>query len=345
MPNRVLFLLSIGIVCWSTSTPALNWPFQTFGWGYDLLTGLPTAPILELTWNDGNKFTSLATGQTYDVPDQAVMADKNQETLQTTTTMIANISDFQQQEYNWHSLTIGFPGLFGFDFSKESGIVKNLLANGTKQLFIAYKQFQIFNIASWPVSVLPDQADSRFFKMVDALPTSYSTPTEKKAYLDFIQFFGTHYYPLTGYGGEITYFISLNASLVKNQTESWASKEVGLAIDLVDFQIGFDFGRNVSKGNISNSFWENVQIDCLFNPGSGNTMDCKNIHFPTWIVEVTSSPSLVKPALLNITQMFSNNQIRKNMNEAITEYLTHPPSEAWMVEAERKRNILRHTPV
>lgn len=56
-----------------------------------------------------------------------------------------------------------------------------MLLDGKHVLFIAYKQFQFLELAAWPYNSL-NQPNSHFTRSLAALPTTFATPQDRKAY-------------------------------------------------------------------------------------------------------------------------------------------------------------------
>jgi hypothetical protein len=121
----------------SFTTAQVYFPFDFFGYGYDILTDSPTAPVIQLSFKEQRTWTSLVTGLTYDLPDQVEIMDYSASGLAKAVDIVRNLTEYQHVAQSWHDFGIGFFGLFGFQFSHESGDVQKLIKDGKHVLYIA----------------------------------------------------------------------------------------------------------------------------------------------------------------------------------------------------------------
>jgi len=325
---------------------AQSWPFQDFGYGYDLLTDQPTAPIIELTFQNSTTWTSAITEQTYIVPDQVEIMDYSSSSLSKSMSIIRNVTEYQQAAYSWHNFGIGFFGLFGFDFSHEAGYVKKMLLDGKHVLYIAYKQFQFLELAAWPYDSR-NAPNAHFTRALNNLPTTLNTPQDRAQYHNFISLFGTSYFERARYGGDIKYFIQVDSQLMQQESEEWVSFQVGLFITYMDIKFGFDFGRNVSRHNISDKFWEHATAKCSFRPFGDTIQDCSNmtsVGFQNWVSSAMLNPVLLAPTLRNITDLVNDSQKRANLQMAVQNYLNHPNGTQVLAQRQLRDKLSRKAP-
>eukprot|EP01119_Soliformovum_irregulare_P011365 TRINITY_DN2832_c1_g1_i1.p1 TRINITY_DN2832_c1_g1~~TRINITY_DN2832_c1_g1_i1.p1 ORF type:complete len:704 (+),score=182.01 TRINITY_DN2832_c1_g1_i1:102-2114(+) len=287
------------------------------------MTAQPSAPILELSWNEGKTFDSKITDQTYDVPDQLEMMDYSSAMLDKSLDIVRNLSEYQHAAYSWNNWGIGFFGLFGLTFSHEAQFVVDLIKEGRYVVYVAHKRFQFFDIASWPYSIA-ENPHSMFNQYTAKLPEVY----DENAYLEWVSLFGTNYFERAAFGGTIQYLIQVDTALIEKMTEEWVSTQVSLFITYTDIQFGFNAGWNVTKNNISSQFWEASTAYCQLHPfGTDGFTLCSNLtngKFKTWISQAMQAPVMVAPALINITTLVADPIRRANIERTIITYLNTP---------------------
>lgn len=291
------------------------------GRGFDIISGEVRAPIINFNYALGNKWTNPYTGKTYGVPDELAIANTPSATMDRTSNIVRNISEYTSLQEKWHHISIGIPGFIGFHDDKESGAVEHLLESGNKTLYMSSRDFTFYEMEMWPYFLLENQESSHFSHMLNALPLNRNTPEQKLQYEQFVQAFGTHYMQQTKFGGHLAYFCAVNNTLYSKYTADWVYHQVSLEVQLSDWHFGIGEGKNTSEIIIAQDFESNTDTEIL---RKGGKIESGQRYSKEWFESTLENPTYITPVLQPLTSLLPsdvNPSKRKALQETIDEYI------------------------
>lgn len=304
-----------------SNIPGLN---AGIGRGYDIVYGKTKGPIIQWHYDQKNTWSFPLDGNVYSFPDEVWVTNTPDSIYTSSNYIFRNLTDFIHQEFSWHSMTFGIPGIFYFGGTKETKIVDKFFRDRNSTVYLIDRQFDMYSISCWPYSILNGQSQSVFSQMVDKLPTNY----DDVAYNNFIKVFGTHYIPETAFGGHFYYLISVNNTLYERYSSKWVYEQVGFEVNLYDVGFGFTKVSNNSQTKVDREFIKNSEILVQWVGGIAgeegeNSNNIKN--FKTWYESVIKSPAMLNPHYVSITDLISDPIKKTNLENAIKKYLNTPP--------------------
>eukprot|EP01029_Cantina_marsupialis_P017670 TRINITY_DN3982_c1_g1_i1.p1 TRINITY_DN3982_c1_g1~~TRINITY_DN3982_c1_g1_i1.p1 ORF type:complete len:695 (-),score=215.36 TRINITY_DN3982_c1_g1_i1:193-2277(-) len=303
-----------------------------FGRGYDPITQTPRLPIVDFTYDglmDDNKWTDPESGMTFHKPDQCDIQNLPMEKIHKESTMYQHYHDYQTS--SWHKHHFGFDvGVASFSESEVAKFMKEVTKGSQHVVVMSDRQLTTFHMTLWSPDILQymmepgqNQAGTFFAQQRTLLPKSRSTESEKRAYREFLETFGTHYVDGAKFGGNMRYMCVVNKSFVTKHGSSYTDKQVGFSFTYYDITLGFSAGSTKIKDNITEEFKQNSQMVLIANGGDPAFVDTD--HYSKWLGSVHYNPAPIEPTYRTIADLVEDPTIAANIKAATKEYLNQKP--------------------
>lgn len=251
---------------------------------------------------------------------------------------VKEFNDYVNEQHKWSSFKIGFFGLFGFGKSKEAGSIKSLLQEGGSTVFVAERNFQLYDVASYPYDLLDMPARNGLQSAVNNLPGSCNTDAERDAYRQTMNIFGTHYFTQATYGGQMKYLISTKNEYVHRKTMSYIIKQVSFFIGILDFGLKFNSGSNTTEIRIEEEFLQMSTVTLVLN---GGTHQFEGTTIRQWLDSVIANPSAIRATLRPLHELVADGAKSACLAATIQNYLANDADS--MEKRSIEANPLKHT--
>jgi hypothetical protein len=293
--------------------------------------------VIGLSYDQGKKWFNPVSRAEQNLPDQLEVSPTTGVAIVTRGYDVKEFTDYVKEEHRWSSFKIGFFGL-GFDKSKEAGSVQSLLEEGGSTVFVAERNFQLYDVASYPYDLLDMPSRNSFVNSVNQLPSTCGSDSERAAYRQTIGFFGTHFFTQATYGGQMKYLISTKNTYVHRKTMSYIIKQVSFFIGILDFGLKFNSGSNTTEIRIDEEFLQMSTVTLVLN---GGTHQFDGLTIRQWLSTVIASPSVIRASLRPLNELVNDDAKASCLSQAINAYMSDGNDN--MGKRSIESNPLRHT--
>jgi len=283
---------------------------------YDVVTEAITFPAYQ--WHYSTDNTMWVRGSTYLIPDE-VYGYSSPTFVNDSRIYIMDSYEYYFNEYisSWGvNAGITIDGVtLNVAFNHTQGQINQYLENKINYFAENVLTWSEFTLELWPgeASLHP-----HFLEEVNKLPTTY----DPKAYMTFIQEFGTHVINKAWYGAVINFTSVFHSDLVDQETMQWVANQVRISISWMQFNAGINWNDFNNSTRINNTFIENAQNVTIVQGGQPDVLQSDG--FKAWFETVIQDYAVVfaKSEIEPIYKIIPNQAIAANLKEATIAYGT-----------------------
>jgi len=298
---------------WYPCIPGLD----TMGIGFDIVTGSPTLPALQWTFNKGNTWKSPYTQEIYAYPDQVVLDSTS--TSQMTTQLLTSYSDFCLNTSD--ASAPGWNRHF-FQLGREAQSVRRAFDATQSVLGVVEESYVSYSLELAPYNMI---ASRQFNQSLQQLPRTY----DADAYFRFLSEYGTHFSAYSSYGGKAKMYTFID----QNYFTSFSSNQIEtmLGAQYAGWKGGIQWGSTSSSTTASFSS-ESFQWVSFF---GGDATLALTSQWSEWIDTTHYSPAQVFKTLNPIWTLTSDSVLSSNIQHAVNQYYqkansVHLPSPVYL---------------
>jgi len=292
--KQVILFLSVIIGAFAQSPPIWSVTGGPIGVGscYDIVTESISFPVFN--WHYDTQNTMEVRGQTYLIPDEVFGYAEPVYTNDSRILILTSYDYYFKQYISSWSITAGVTidgvNLDGA-FSHTKGQIDTFLNNSINFMAENVVSWNEFTMEVWPDTPL----NPHFLNEVNKLPKVYNAA----AYLQFIQYFGTHVITKSSYGGLINLTSIFHSDLVQKKSIEWVENQIKLTIGWMAFKAGMNWNTGDNVTQVDNTFLENAQNVTIVQGGEPEILQSQG--FEAWFQTVLQnyavlfSDAVVKP--------------------------------------------------
>jgi len=280
---------------------------------YNIVTEEITFPGFEYTYNDGNTIT--AYGQTYQIPDNVYGYNLPVYLNDSRMSFVDSFSYYYKEYVSTWGISAG-ASIDGVDlsiaFSHTHGQINAMLEDSVNFFAENVLLWTEFHLEMWPGATV----SPKLLAQIDKLPETY----DDKAYLTFIEYFGTHLIYKTEYGAIINFTAVFASKLVNSVSIDWVKNQVDLTIKWMEFNAGINWNNFSNKTKIDAKFLENSHNVTQIMGGQPGILQASG--FKAWWKTVEKLNAVIFPRTTAkpLYEIATNPKIAANLKKAIIAY-------------------------
>jgi len=293
---------------------------------------------LKFTFNNpDNIYISPYDGSTYSFPDQCWFTERAKGSVVEDINTYSKWETFYEMKANSFGFNVGL-GYGGFTvgvaFQQAKGKITGYMKNNTRTLSLDNRIVSLYQLDLFPIN--QSSVSTLLKNSFASLPRDYQS--NKAAYLNFIQSWGTHYITASQFGAKVNTTVVFESSLYNKFGSKWVSQQVGLSIGYQQFRVGINTGTFNNKSKVDETFKQN---SFSFLEYAGGIVDVfESSGYKAWLATIPQNPILImeKTTLEPINKLATDATIRENLRIACAEYI----ATGKVAFANKKRNILKN---
>jgi len=264
-----------------------------FGRGYDVVQERIRAPLVLFTYEYKQTWLSPYDGKTYMFPDQSYLTNIGRGTTDDVISLFNSWETFYSQKTSSMGVNAGLGigsngGQVSLAFNRSKNEINGYLKNKTRNIALDNRIMSLYQLDLWPLS---DNYVAPLQRALAALPRTLKSDSDKRAYQNLINGWGTHYITSAQFGSKVNITTVFDQSLINQYGSKWVTTQIGLSFSWEKIKAGIDSGSTKNTSKVDETFAQKSQNFVDYSGGTPATYATDG--YKAWLATVPANPAIV----------------------------------------------------
>jgi len=294
---------------------------------YDAVEERIRAPLVMFTYEYQQQWVSPYDGKTYLFPDQSYLTNIGRGTTDDVVNLFNSWETYFQQKTSWMGVNVGLGigstgAQVGLAFNRSKNEISGYLKNMTRNLALDNRIMALYQLDLWPIS---GNLVAPLTRTLKSLPRTLSSDSDKRAYQNLINGWGTHYIASAQFGSKVNITTVFDQSLINKYGSSWISTQIGLSITWEKLKVGIDGGSTKNTSKVDQTFAQHSENYVDYIGGIPSTFETDG--YKEWLKTIPSNPAILldKSLIIPLHELADDPVIRANIKKALLAYCSTGP--------------------